>query len=139
MSLDPGGASAAQPRDLQPPTILVVDDEAMVRMDICAALADRGYRCIDVADGAEALARFDALAPALVVTDIYMTETDGLEVIRQLRRQRIETPILAISGADHKYDVLAIAKRLGANATLEKPFVVEEVVRVVDALLGGAG
>ncbi|GAB2176191.1 response regulator [Dongia sp. agr-C8] len=133
MTLDPGGASAAQP-----PTILVIDDEALIRMDICAALADRGYRCVDVADGGEALARFDELAPALVVTDIYMAETDGLELIRRLRRQRIQTPILAMSGAVHKYDVLAIARRLGADATIEKPFVVTEIVHAVEALLGAA-
>jgi CheY-like chemotaxis protein len=120
-------------------TILVVDDEPLIRLDICAALNERGYRTVAAFDGTEALRIARDSHPALVVTDIYMEGGDGLSLISALRRDGDAIPIIALSGASDKYDVLGIAKRMGATATLEKPFIIYEIVRAVEGLLGREG
>ncbi|HVT51241.1 MAG TPA: response regulator [Dongiaceae bacterium] len=119
-----------------PATVLVVDDEPVIRLDVCAALAEHGYRTVDAADGTEALREFRAASPALLVTDIYMPGLDGLALIMQLRRDGVRIPIIAISGDLMNYDVLDLALKLGADAAVEKPFAMQEMVSMVDSLLG---
>jgi CheY-like chemotaxis protein len=108
----------------------------VIRLDICSALAERGYRTVDAGDGREALQEFREASPVLMVTDIYMPVLDGLGLIMQLRRDGVSTPIIAISGDLTKYDVLEMALKLGANAAMEKPFTMQEMVSTVDSLLG---
>jgi CheY-like chemotaxis protein len=121
--------------DNSPPLVLVVEDEPLIRIDISAALEDGGYRTEAAGDGAEALAKFGELSPALLVTDIYMHGKDGLELIGDLRRTGADTPIIAMSGHPERYDVLAIARKLGANATIEKPFSHDDLLRLVGDIL----
>jgi CheY-like chemotaxis protein len=128
--------SLGQFSDPSAATILVVDDEPVIRLDICSALAERGYRTIDAVDGKEALREFHEFSPALLVTDIYMPGLDGLGLIMQLRRDGVSAPIIAISGDLTKYDVLKMALKLGADAAMEKPFTMQEMVSAVDSLLG---
>jgi DNA-binding response OmpR family regulator len=75
--------------------------------------------------------RFD-----LIVTDIYMPDGDGLEVIRDLRRVRPNIPFIAMSGMTGQRDMLKVAKYLGASQTLLKPFSAGDLLAAVEAAIG---
>ena len=79
------------------------------------------------------LAAFRRLSPAVVLTDIIMPEQDGISAIMEMRRERPGVKIIAMSGSGRvgKSDFLTIAKRLGADFTVHKPFDVDELVTTI--------
>jgi two-component system, cell cycle sensor histidine kinase and response regulator CckA len=81
-------------------TILVVEDAEALRNMVCAMLAQQGYRCIEAADGVDALRMLDeTTAPVhLVLTDVIMPKMTGAELGRHLVRHRPDLPILFMSG-----------------------------------------
>jgi len=108
-----------------PSLILVVDDDEAICRTLSVALQSRGYDVLCAADARMAEQLMDARQPNLILTDIVMDEADGLELINTiLRVRKLSVPIVAMSGASSAYgfDSLAIAARLGAAATLSKPF-----------------
>jgi CheY-like chemotaxis protein len=113
--------------------ILIIDDDPQIRRLIVEILANAGHEVFDVQDGEEGLRLVQIHPPALVITDILMPQPDGLEVIRELRRGAPSIPTIAISGGHAIY--LRMAKRLGASATLAKPFRPMDLLGAVDALL----
>ena len=113
--------------------ILIIEDDPQIRRLVVEILAGAGHEMFDVEDGDEGLRLVQIDRPALVITDILMPQTDGLEVIRELRRDALRIPTIAISGGHEIY--LRMAKRLGASATLVKPFRPADLLRAVDALL----
>jgi two-component system KDP operon response regulator KdpE len=113
--------------------VLVVDDEAHIRVALTRALEARGYTVDQAADGAEALDRVAIAAPDLVVLDLNMPVMDGLEVCRRLRTWSA-VPILILSVRDDEVDKVA-ALDLGADDYLTKPFGVKEFLARVRALL----
>lgn len=118
--------------------ILIVDDEESIRGLIGARLK-MDLHDIDVADnGARGLKQFKDNAYDLVITDLIMPEKDGIEFINELKASHSDVKILAISGGSWGIEAapqLEIAGYLGASASLEKPFKLEELVAVVNRLL----
>ena len=117
-------------------TILVVDDE----VDIAASLQERltmeGYHVLTASDGRKGLRAYHEQQVDLVITDVLMPETDGLEVVRTLRRLGTVIPIIAMSGGgDRDLDFLIEATEFGATRTLSKPFRLEDLVAMVHDLL----
>ena len=92
-------------------------------------------------DGKEAVRLFQAEPTDLVITDIYMPEMDGLEVIRTFRKLRPGIPIVAISGGGllPKEWLLYDADDLGAIESIPKPFDLDALQRVVERVLGEGG
>jgi CheY-like chemotaxis protein len=119
--------------------ILVIDDEPKMRRLIARMLRPKGHVVHEAADGKEGIALFQRLQPALVISDIVMPEGEGIETIRELRRQAPAMPILAISGANAQSIYLHAATSLGASASLEKPFDPDQLLLAVDELLKQAG
>ena len=118
--------------------ILLVDDDEGVRGSARRILERAGYRVAAVETAAEALAQAAAHPIELVITDIYMPDMDGIELIQSLRASGGTWPILAISGgAAYEHGSLEDARLLGADATLEKPFTPAELKTAVAALLPG--
>ena len=113
--------------------ILVVDDDPHIHEVICFALTRAGYEAQSARDGAEALAKFQAAPPALVVLDIGMPEMDGLEVCRQLRKTS-EVPILFLSARDEEIDRV-LGLEIGGDDYVTKPFSPRELVARVNAIL----
>lgn len=108
-----------------PPLVLVVDDDEAICRTLSTVLTARGYDVLCAADARMAEQLMDAREPDLILTDIVMDAADGLELINTILRVRqLAVPIVAMSGAFSAYgfDSLAIAERLGAAATLSKPF-----------------
>jgi len=119
-------------------TILVIDDDDAIRMSLKSALEDADYRVEEAANGEEGMIRFRANPADLVVTDIFMPEKEGLETIDEIKRESPQTKIIAISGGGSidPEDYLEIAKRVGADRSLFKPFDIALLVATVDDLLG---
>ena len=114
-------------------SILVVDDDPHIRDVICFALEKAGMATVVACDGAEALARFGERAPSLIVLDVGMPETDGLEVCRQVRRTS-DVPILFLSARDDEIDRV-LGLEIGGDDYVTKPFSPRELVARVNVIL----
>jgi two-component system nitrogen regulation response regulator NtrX len=107
--------------------ILVVDDEQDIRHSLEIVLGGAGYQVICAEDGEEALAAVEAEPPAAVFLDIELPKLDGMEVLRRLRAERPDLPVVMISG--HGTIERAVeATRLGAYDFVEKPFSRERIL-----------
>ena len=117
--------------------ILVIDDEAMVRSVVSEILKRAGYWMQTAEDGKSGLELFRRGEFDLLITDLLMPETDGLETIMSLRRERGAMKIMAISGCGFTLgdEYLRIAELLGADYTLAKPFTQADLLTAVDNLL----
>jgi CheY-like chemotaxis protein len=115
--------------------ILVVDDDAMVRITIRRMLS--GHDIVEAEDGQAALAVLAGQNFDLVITDLMMPQRAGLALIGDLRAKGPTPKILAISGGGRMSgaDLLPAAQAAGADAVLAKPFRKAELTRVVAALL----
>lgn len=111
-------------------TILIVDDEASIRLTLGEVLRSKGYVVDAVADGDAALARVAAQPPALVLLDLRLPGMDGMEVLRELARRHPEIPVL-VATAHGNVDTALDAMEIGAAGFLEKPFTPEHLRRVV--------
>ena len=120
--------------------ILIIDDDERVRTMIRQMLERAGYETIEAPDGKVAAGIYRRTPPDLIVTDIIMPEREGLEIITELRREHPNIKIIAISGGGRVsgVDYLDLAKKLGADRTLAKPFHQEELLDAVRTLLGEA-
>jgi CheY-like chemotaxis protein len=100
-------------------------------------LREAGHDVATAREGQHPLALIRASAPDLLITDIYMPGTDGIEVLLELRGSCPDLPIVAMStgATDVRIDQLTAAKLLGAAAVLEKPFSAGELLRLVDRIL----
>jgi YesN/AraC family two-component response regulator len=121
--------------------ILVIDDDATIRLSLKLSLEDADHQVEEAANGLEGIGRFRANPADLVITDIFMPEKEGVELIDEIKRERPETKIIAISGGGRMNpdDYLTIARRLGAERTLLKPFDIEMLLDTVDGLLQPEG
>src|SRR5437879_10660774 len=120
--------------------ILVIDDDALLRGAIRVALESAGYEVIEAADGDAGLRLHREQGADLVVVDLFMSERDGLEVIRAMRAEAPQSKIIAMSGGGGlKFDLLDAATAFGASRTLRKPFAPSVLLTTVRDLLGKRG
>jgi len=115
--------------------ILIIDDEEQVRRLFQVALAEAGYRVLTAESGPHGLRLLQHQEVDLMLVDIFMPETDGLDLIPRLRATRPTSKIIAMSGGSWEWDYLDSAKQLGANDTLKKPFSQQELLDVVSSQL----
>ncbi len=104
----------------EPRTILVIDDEPLVRFSITAYLEDSGYTCMEAQDGQEGLEVFAKFNPDIVVTDLRMPRLDGFEVVKALQKMSPATPVIIITGTGD-LEAADQVKALGARDCLFKP------------------
>ena len=117
--------------------ILVIDDQAALRVLLRDILEPEGHVIVDAANGAIGVEAFRQLPFDLVITDIIMPDQDGIDTIVELRRLRPEQKIIVISGGgrNNSPEFLRIATRLGATEVLAKPFGPADMRRVVRTCL----
>jgi CheY-like chemotaxis protein len=124
--------------------ILIVDDDPAVQTTIRLLLERAGHRVTVAGDGREGLALFETRQFDLLFLDIFMPAMDGLETMRYIRARQPATPIIVISGrlvapdTDEEPDFLKMATKLGAVASLQKPFRPEALLAAVDRCLSSA-
>ncbi len=121
--------------------ILVVDDDAGLRRAVRRVLVAQGFEVEVAEDGTEALSRLRARAFDLVVLDLMMPGSDGIDVCERLRAEGDQLPVLMLTARDAVRDRVA-GLEAGADDYLVKPFANEELVARVRALLrrsGGSG
>jgi len=114
-------------------TILLVDDEPTLREALAENLQQEGYDVSLAADGREALARFRADRPDLVILDLMLPELSGVEVCRIIRAESA-TPILMLTAKQGEIDKV-VGLEVGADDYVTKPFSLRELVARVRALL----
>ena len=114
-------------------TILVVEDEPTLRETLAEALEADGFRAVQAADGREALERFHAEQPDLVLLDLMLPELSGLEVTRRIRSES-SVPIVMLTARDAEVDKV-VGLELGADDYVTKPFSFRELSARIRAVL----
>ena len=114
-------------------SVLVFDDEATLRETLAEALEQDGLRVVTAADGREALERFRAEAPDLVLLDLMLPEVSGIEICRILRRESA-VPIIMLTAKDGEIDKV-VGLELGADDYVTKPYSSRELVARIRAVL----
>ncbi len=119
--------------------ILIVDDEADIRMLITGVLADEGYETRDAADGHSAIDALHNRMPSLVILDIWLRDSvlDGLDVLKHIVRDYPNLPVVMISGHG-TIEVAVRAIKLGAYDFIEKPFKADHLLLVVERAIEAA-
>jgi two-component system response regulator RegX3 len=115
------------------PTILVVDDEPSYRDALSVALQREGFVVETAADGPEAISRFEASRPALVLLDVMLPHMSGVDVCRELRA-RSQVPIIMVTARNAEIDAV-VGLEVGADDYITKPFRLRELVARVRAAL----
>jgi len=104
------------------PVVLVVDDDAMIRLLMRESLEQAGFEVIDAEDGAKALQRFAERLPEIVLMDVEMPKMDGFSACAALRRlpQGQDMPVILVTGHDDS-ETVNRAFDVGATDFLSKP------------------
>lgn len=114
--------------------IMVVDDEeALVRL-ITYNLGKEGFSTLPVYDGNEVLPLVTRENPDLIILDLMLPGKDGLEICRELRREKIKTPVIMLTARDDEIDRV-LGLELGADDYVTKPFSIRELSARVKAVL----
>jgi len=114
--------------------VLVVDDDAPIRLFLRNVLEEHGCSVTEAAEGRTAMSMLKQSPFDVMVTDLVMPDQEGIETIRAARKDFPRLPIVAISGA-FQGQFLKMAERLGADAVLQKPIRPEDLVRTLNGLL----
>jgi CheY-like chemotaxis protein len=116
--------------------ILVVDDDELMRATIAALLTHNRHTVVEAQGAREAVDMHRCNPVDLIVTDLLMKEMDGTELLRRVWAFSPQTPIIAISGAVQGKIYLNMARLLGADRILAKPFQNEAFMDAVEGVLG---
>jgi len=114
-------------------TILVVDDEVKITEVVKSYVENAGYRAVCAHNGAEALALFEKLAPALVILDLMLPDLTGEEICRAIRKKS-RAPIIMLTAKVEDRDIIR-GLGLGADDYLTKPFSPRQLMARVEAVL----
>jgi CheY-like chemotaxis protein len=113
--------------------ICIIDDEPLVRDAMALALGDLGHDALVAHDGVSGMAIVERERPDVVVTDILMPAGDGMEIIPRLRSTYPAMAIVAMSGGGQNGSslFLSLARQMGADVCLTKPFQPAELVEAI--------
>jgi CheY-like chemotaxis protein len=138
MGPDGTGLDQGDSWSLRPLNILVVEDDVMQRRLLKSQLELLGHRVLEASDGNQALRIYGENPVELVITDVFMPDRDGLEIIRELKSRCPKLSIIATSGGMIRgtFDPLPLAKLFGARV-LSKPYSQEELESVLEHLQAG--
>ena len=115
------------------PKVLVVEDEAAFADALTVGLAREGFEVEVAVDGAEALDRFDEVAPDLVLLDVMLPKVSGVDVCRELRK-RSDVPIIMVTAKSAEIDTV-VGLEVGADDYVTKPYRLRELVARMRAVL----
>jgi DNA-binding NtrC family response regulator len=111
------------------PTVLVVDDEKLIRWSLKERLQGAGYHVLEAEDGAEALRRLEDGAD-VVVLDFRLPDTDGVTLLKRMKELEPETPVILMTGFSSVKSAVEAMKE-GAYHYVNKPVELDEMVLLV--------
>ena len=121
-------------------TILVVDDDDLLVESLTDLLEREGYRVVSADNCKDGLARLVSENPDLIVTDFIMPVADGLELVRELRAlpefQSLPVIVMSASNQGGAFWTQAKARPLGVSMFVSKPFELEELLEIIEQLIG---
>ncbi|MCE2510116.1 MAG: response regulator [Alphaproteobacteria bacterium] len=119
--------------------VLIIDDDQNIRTLLRVVHEAGGYTVTEAQDGNMGVREAQKNQPDLAIVDILMPEKEGIQTIHELKNSLTDARILAISGGGRKGEAgfLQLAKKMGADEVLAKPFGVKELTETVQALLAG--
>ncbi|WP_319523133.1 sigma-54 dependent transcriptional regulator [uncultured Desulfosarcina sp.] len=109
------------------PSILIVDDEASILQSLSGLLTDEGFEIITASNGYEALKIIDSESPDLVLLDIWMPGIDGIETLKEIKKNHTTLPVIIITGHGN-VETAVKATKLGAFDLIEKPLNIDKVI-----------
>lgn len=116
-------------------TVLVAEDEALIRLDLVELLKDEGFNVVgEAADGEEAVSMARELDPDLVIMDVKMPKMDGITAAQTIAEERI-APIVMLTAFSQR-DLVERARDAGAMAYVVKPFDASDVVPAIEIAMG---
>ncbi|MDP8245655.1 MAG: response regulator [Candidatus Hinthialibacter antarcticus] len=114
-------------------SIMVVEDEEELRENLTDLLEFKGHAVTSCSDGEQAVAQFERVNPQLVLLDIQLPGINGLEVLRTIKAQNRNTPVVIVS-ASSAPSVIQEAKSAGAYKIILKPYDHNDILRVIDEI-----
>jgi YesN/AraC family two-component response regulator len=117
--------------------VLIIDDEPYILLMLKKMLEKAGYEVDLASNGKEGMELFEQHSADLVITDIIMPDKEGLEIILEMKKQRPDLKIIAISGGGRisPESYLECAAHFGAARVFQKPFKQKELVSAVNELI----
>ena len=126
--------AVSQPAAPAPRTVVIAEDEVLIRMDLAEMLAEEGYDVVGQAgDGARAIELAEELRPDLVILDVKMPVLDGISAAESIARQRI-APVIVLTAFSQR-ELVERARDAGAMAYLVKPFSQSDLVPAIEMAL----
>ena len=124
------------PEDMKKkPTVLVAEDEALIRLDLVELLTEEGYHVVgEAGDGEEAVKLARELEPDLVIMDVKMPKMDGISAASVIAEERI-APVVMLTAFSQR-DLVERARDAGAMAYVVKPFGASDVVPAIEIAMG---
>ena len=119
------------------PKILVIDDDELIRMTCRNILKKIECTVIEAENGVKGLEQFRKESPSIVITDMLMPDKEGLETISEIRAGNLSVKIIAMSGggSTQNMNFLNLAKKMGADMILSKPFKPDDLLAAVRNVL----
>lgn len=120
--------------------VLLVEDSPEVSLSVREILSGAGHAVDDADNGKAALDKLSNNTYDLVVSDIWMPEMDGIALLKEIRGEGNDVPVVVISGGAPNAPLTytaPLASTFGANAVIYKPFEKEELLKTIDAVLAG--
>jgi len=116
------------------PSILIVDDEPSILQTLSGLLADEGFEVTTAANGYEALKIIDSESPDLVLLDIWMPGIDGIETLKEIKKDNPTVQVIIITGHG-TIETAVNATKLGAYDLIEKPLSIDKVIVAINNAL----
>ena len=116
------------------PSILIADDEPSILQSLSGLLTDEGFEVLTADNGYEALKVIDAEAPDLVILDIWMPGIDGMETLKEIKKDNPVLPVIVITGHGN-VETAVKATKLGAFDLIEKPLNIDKIIVAINNAL----
>jgi|SRR6185437_13311767 len=119
------------------PKILVIDDDELFRSYVAMLLRRSGFQVRELASATDLADVLDSNGFDAIITDLFMPEVDGIEVVIKTKRRRPDVPIIGVTGARSDDPCIVAMIRLGAVGVLHKPIDQHELLTILNSVLEG--